>query len=207
MVPKADGDSNGSMDSEKDEDDAHEVDDLDMERRRIMARNRAKLIALGISVGVMELQDLAKKCASAHARPRPSKPKADRHQPTEPTRRSTRLATTGTIAGAGAGAGASGGQEAATVNEPLLQLGEHGEAEVQGRGHAGTSARSRGGPGGGAGREGAAVEGEEEGEAAAATTGLSEEEIAAKAEQLRQREASRLRELELEGLPLHGAAE
>ncbi|KXZ46348.1 hypothetical protein GPECTOR_44g27 [Gonium pectorale] len=104
-----------------------------------MARNRAKLLALGIPVGIMELQDLVKK------------------------ENSTRLA-----------AGDGGG------GEPLLQLGEEGAAEPQE-----TERRHRGGT-----REGEPQDEE----------GLTEEEIAARAEQLKAREAVRLRELELEGL-------
>ncbi|GIL95975.1 hypothetical protein Vretimale_1896 [Volvox reticuliferus] len=145
-----------------------DLDDLEKERRRIMARNRAKLIALGIPVAMMELQDLARRRSQAHPRPRP-RSEVGRQKAMEPTRRSTRLAGHGP-------AGDDGGQE----TEPLLQLGEGGAVEVQGP-------ESRPQVGSGT----AHVDDD---------YGLTEEEIAAKAEQLRQRETARLRELELEGL-------
>ncbi|PNH08450.1 hypothetical protein TSOC_004979, partial [Tetrabaena socialis] len=138
-----------------------EVSELDLERRRLMARNRAKLMALGIPVGIMELQDLAQQ--SKHVRARP-KARTEQHPPLEPTRRSTRLA--------GGGAGAE-------KEEGLVQLGPEGAVEGQGAGE-----RRRRHP----------------------NEGLTEEEIAARAEasdtaeQLRSREAGKLRELELEGL-------
>ncbi|GLC35338.1 hypothetical protein PLESTB_000575500 [Pleodorina starrii] len=172
------GDANLEVNAVKHQSDEAE-DDLDMERRRLMARNRAKLIALGISVGVMELQDLARKRAQAHpTRPRP-KPQSHK-PPAEPTRRSARLA--------GGGDGDGG---AAAATEPLMQLDEYGGAEAQGPGQAAAGEAPRRQP-----RSRAAGAGAEEDPEA----GLSEEEIAARAELLRHREASRLRDLELEGL-------
>ncbi|GIL42283.1 hypothetical protein Vafri_304 [Volvox africanus] len=158
----------GDANLDDDEFSSDDLDDLERERRRIMARNRAKLIALGIPVAMMELQDLARRRTQARARPR-AKSKVDRQKPREPTRRSTRLAEHGV-------AGSDRGGEA----EPLLQLAEDGAVEVQG-------ARPR--PQAGPGRSQLDDD-----------SGLTEEEIAAKAKQLRQREAARLRELELEGL-------